>query len=445
MSSTKLYKEGCNALSKNDMSLALEKFSQGLQLQCDNETSTLLLSGRSAVYLKMNQVMNAIVDAREALENTPRFPAGHIALGKAYEANGDFHEALQTYLNGMAYCKHAKKDFFPIVEKLNKKCQIYSDEIIEVFMLKGEKYCNVCKEMDAAKLSRCSGCKIVYYCCKEHQANDWKNHKKVCKKLKESFQNEEDLERMEVKQGLPLISVRKGKSIPSLSEFTCWKSVWDFLECVACKEDIFRRRISESLSWTMTLVSGLCQFGLDKKKELLVHVVGAEDIYVINPGEGYFSDLLKFFPLPNTKIVLIGPELNLEAPHQAVKFVNGNKFTTTCSRTTWSDFMKNNPSSAVPDIVVGCHPGLFVQQYNWMPCLQRMLEMSIPCVFTSWDKIDFDRMMNIMTMMLRANVKFEGKSPFASPMITHEMRHWNEYMFKEMNCYWVGFKGYLSN
>lgn len=440
MSSTKLYKEGCIALSKNDLSLALEKFSQGLQLQCDIETHAFLLSGRSAVYLKMNQIMNSIIDAREALEIAPHIPAGHIALGKAYQAKGEIQEAVQAYLNGMGYCKHAKKDFFPLVTELNKKYQIYSDEVIEVFMLKGEKYCNVCKQMDSDKLSRCSGCKIVYYCCKEHQTSDWKNHKKVCKKLKESFKNEEDLEQMEVKQGLPLISVRKGKPIPSLSEFNSWKNVWDHLECVACKEDIFQRRISESLSWTMTLVNGLCKFGLDKKRELLVHVVGAEDIYVINPGEGYFSDLLKFFPLPNTKIVLIGPELNLEPPPQAVKFVNGNKFTTTSSRTTWSTFMKNNPSS-IPDIIVGCHPGLFVKQYNWMPCLEKMVKMSLPCVFTSWDKIDYERMMNILRMLLQTNVKFEGKAPFASPMITHEMKHWNEYMFKEMNSYWVGFKG----
>lgn len=440
MSSTKLYKQGCSALSKNDLSVALENFSRGLQLQCDEETHTMLLSKRSEVYLKMNQVMNAIVDAREALENTPHIPAGHLALGKAYESNGEFNEAVQTYLNGMAYCKHAKNVFFPLVDKLNKKYQIYSDEIIETFMLKGEKFCNVCKQMDSDKLSRCSSCKIVHYCCKEHQASDWKIHKKACKKLKESSQNEEDLEQMEVEQGLPLISVRKGKPIPSLSSLANWKNIWDYLECVACKEDIFQKRMSESLSWTMTLVSGLCQFGLDKKKELLVHVVGAEDIYVINPGEGYFSDLLKFFPLPNTKIVLIGPELNLEAPRQAIKFVNGNKFTTTCSRTTWSGFMKNNPSS-VPDIVVGCHPGLFVKQYDWIPCLRKMIEMSLPCVFTSWDKIDFDRMMNILKSSMRANVMFDGKSPFASPMLNHEMRHWNEYMFKEMNCYWVGFKG----
>ena len=135
MSSTKLYKEGCIALSKNDLSLALEKFSQGLQLQCDIETHAFLLSGRSAVYLKMNQIMNSIIDAREALEIAPHIPAGHIALGKAYQAKGEIQEAVQAYLNGMGYCKHAKKDFFPLVTELNKKYQIYSDEVIEVFML----------------------------------------------------------------------------------------------------------------------------------------------------------------------------------------------------------------------------------------------------------------------------------------------------------------------
>jgi hypothetical protein len=54
--------------------------------------------------------------------------------------------------------------------------------------------CQSCKKMldsgafteyiDPDKLSRCSVCKSVYYCNRECQMKDWKEHKKICKHLK---------------------------------------------------------------------------------------------------------------------------------------------------------------------------------------------------------------------------------------------------------------------
>ena len=39
--------------------------------------------------------------------------------------------------------------------------------------------CNFGECQSEAK-SRCSRCKIVFYCCVEHQKSDWKVHKKIC-------------------------------------------------------------------------------------------------------------------------------------------------------------------------------------------------------------------------------------------------------------------------
>ncbi|KOC59017.1 Egl nine like protein 1 [Habropoda laboriosa] len=38
--------------------------------------------------------------------------------------------------------------------------------------------CVVCNRTD--KLLRCSRCKAVFYCTKEHQRRDWKRHKEFC-------------------------------------------------------------------------------------------------------------------------------------------------------------------------------------------------------------------------------------------------------------------------
>ncbi|TFY60565.1 hypothetical protein EVJ58_g5058 [Rhodofomes roseus] len=37
-----------------------------------------------------------------------------------------------------------------------------------------------CRMCGAKASTRCSRCKDVYYCCKEHIANDWKRHKRLC-------------------------------------------------------------------------------------------------------------------------------------------------------------------------------------------------------------------------------------------------------------------------
>lgn len=41
-----------------------------------------------------------------------------------------------------------------------------------------EVICAVCNKTD--KLSRCSRCKVVFYCTKEHQRRDWKRHREFC-------------------------------------------------------------------------------------------------------------------------------------------------------------------------------------------------------------------------------------------------------------------------
>jgi len=42
--------------------------------------------------------------------------------------------------------------------------------------------CKVCGK--AVDTSKCKQCMVVAYCGKEHQREDWKDHKKICKLLK---------------------------------------------------------------------------------------------------------------------------------------------------------------------------------------------------------------------------------------------------------------------
>ena len=51
--------------------------------------------------------------------------------------------------------------------------------------------CGICKrgEMCGVALSKCSGCKMTYYCSKEHQKRAWKVHKHACKHFAAFFAN----------------------------------------------------------------------------------------------------------------------------------------------------------------------------------------------------------------------------------------------------------------
>lgn len=44
--------------------------------------------------------------------------------------------------------------------------------------MKMENKCAVCKQKASSK---CSKCCIVFYCSKDHQKDDWKTHKNICK------------------------------------------------------------------------------------------------------------------------------------------------------------------------------------------------------------------------------------------------------------------------
>ena len=50
--------------------------------------------------------------------------------------------------------------------------------------------CRVCAKEGEDANYLCGGCKIVSYCCKEHQVGDWKNHRTACRTLRKHLVEE---------------------------------------------------------------------------------------------------------------------------------------------------------------------------------------------------------------------------------------------------------------
>ena len=82
---------------------------------------------------------------------------------------------------------------------------------------RGEKYCVVCEAFEADTKGKeflsCKKCRMVNYCCKEHEAENEKLHKEVCSKLKKIREDERNGVRLLLKgmdeEGLFLIGCER--------------------------------------------------------------------------------------------------------------------------------------------------------------------------------------------------------------------------------------------
>ena len=82
---------------------------------------------------------------------------------------------------------------FLIMIRNNKVCQ-HVEKLEEHNVIKKvSKYCKVCK----VECKKKCACKLVYYCCVVHQKQDWKNHKNVCKYVKQVDYSNTDSEKSE--------------------------------------------------------------------------------------------------------------------------------------------------------------------------------------------------------------------------------------------------------
>eukprot|EP00347_Sterkiella_histriomuscorum_P021824 403332639 len=198
--------------------------------------------------------------------------------------------------------------------------------------------CNICKK-PATNL--CSKCKSVYYCNRDHQLEDWKIHKQVCKQLFEQLQNNAALSQQKTSNqsinvqanvGLDQESSKKAQDLIDKDNLKSNESVGTFrwndsvnLVNIPCKiNDLIDQ---QNLRWSteyflrLSMKVGKLIWAYDLKRQQMNRLKKSisnhtnlmdfhspeERIFV---QTNYYEELTNFFPKTNFKFYFVGPELS---------------------------------------------------------------------------------------------------------------------------------------
>ena len=421
--------QGNNAFKSGDYESALSSFTIGLSLVTDTKSRGLLLGNRSSTYLKLGRFQEAVSDARECVKIQPDWTKAYLKLGKALEASGNFSEVCELYATALKHgVEHRKVLLQPLVDA-NNKCMRYPSDFMDAIIL-GDKFCNICRQTEG-KLLMCSCCHSVHYCSKEHQKQDWKQHKKQCNLLAEVHNSNLALASI----SNDTLELHPLMPFDTICSITNWDGVWKHMG-INTKTSVYQQLASESLSWPLTLICSICKFNMDNRKHLCIHVLGAKDFC-----ESYFRYNLPFFPVPDLEIILIGPELTINSRTSHYRSPTGRSLSISYVTDTWHHFMEHG-DFVLPDLIIAYHPGIHDFSYNWSPTLRKIVLSGIPSVFTACSKEGFTKTVEMLNNdMLNTKILFNGHAPFPSLTKSSQRTQWNVYILQIKNSYWVGFKG----
>merc|ERR1712183_674714 len=179
---------------------------------------------------------------------------------------------------------------------------------------------------------------------------------------------------------------------------------------------------------------------LDSKSKLKIHIMGATERYM---SQGYVTDLLELFPLPETEIVIVGPDVSKTDVAMQYMNTSGNTVCVTPVVACYHAYTSRS-EFVLPDLVVAFHPGIQAKTYDWKPTLRFLVSKHVPTVFTCWNERELEDHATIPSCEdIKADIRTKGDAPFPSNLKRHLSASTgkNETIFMVMNSYWITFKG----
>jgi len=294
-------------------------------------------------------------------------------------------------------------------------------------------FCQVCQGTE--NLRRCGRCKSVQYCGPACQKADWSNHKLYCKELLSIHDDMNELKDLPVCIA-PYLAEEKPITSLRLKD---WLQAMEHLR-IKLPGQAFRKYVTEELSWPLTLIAAICKFNLDSKTKLKIHIMGATERYM---SQGYVTDLLELFPLPETEIVIVGPDVSKTDVAMQYMNTSGNTVCVTPVVACYHAYTSRS-EFVLPDLVVAFHPGIQAKTYDWKPTLRFLVSKHVPTVFTCWNERELeDHAMILSCEDIKADIRTKGDAPFPSTLKRHLSASTgkNETIFMVMNSFWITFKG----
>jgi hypothetical protein len=221
--------------------------------------------------------------------------------------------------------------------------------------------CGVCGSKE--KLIDCNTCHRISYCSKPHQAQDKSVHSRVCPYLA-TITEDESLG----------VDESKLENMISMIDLNEYGNSWSDLLKVKLDSPV-TRLISSFLSYPLTLISVIERHYLDDIR--VIHVIGAskQEIKFLDT----WNPLFKLFP----KLILyfIGPELDqnvkIETENDGRIFIHGLKY---------HELIAQKKKMRVPDLIVGFHLGLTVEDYEWNESLEAIKSYGSPVLLTGYSR-----------------------------------------------------------
>ncbi|GLV45714.1 uncharacterized protein CBL_02734 [Carabus blaptoides fortunei] len=256
------------------------------------------------------------------------------------------------------------------------------------------KHCTSCYETRHDRLVTCKKCYQVWYC-RDNADHLAKNHSYWCAKL----QLFATLVRRQAAGMLYMFDMNFGRPKNDHLELntndTIEKAVTTVLYDSADIDECKIAMISQGASGPLTILYGIRISKFTVKKNMIIHLIGAELHYEGSTLQAWETFFMHFIPeIVHLKIIMIGPELNATVIHDRPRLCDGCRSRNKSLSFEYKDGLLyheyvNSKFFTKPDLVCAFNPGLhrctgFNQDDTWPQTIRAAVSSTCPFIFTAY-------------------------------------------------------------